>query len=118
MPTATLSYDDVIRKRLRLKNKPPIAPYEQESPASTARTEDHVAFEDITPVAVTERNSDEAEEQVDTRTEAQRRHDALMGQREKEMMRKEASKSYKERVEVRLLFGFGRILHGKRCAFY
>lgn len=104
--TDMLSYDDVIRKRLRLKNKPPIAPYEQESPADIARTNSQIIIEKITPVAVAKRNSDEADGQRDTRTEAQKQHDAMMRQREKDLLRKEAAKSYKEHVEVRCLFVF------------
>lgn len=96
-----LSYDGVIRKPLRLKNRPPITPYEERFPVDTSRADGGI-YDEITPTKSAELDEDRDERQVDTRTEAQKRHDDVMLQREKESLRREASKSYKERVEVRL----------------
>lgn len=124
-----ISYHGVIRKRLRLKGHPEIPPYKErellkedvtpssEQTAVEAPLPQHVEDNTITPVRVepneTDENADnEKAERTspsaknDTRTEAERRHEEILQAREEERLRKEASKSYREKVDVRFQTNF------------
>lgn len=95
-----LPYDGVIKKRLQLKGQLPIPPY---APAEIEEGEEG-SLRELRPSLPPNPPDVEAEitsgRQEDTRTEAQKKRDQVMLQREKEALRKEAEKSYKERVEV------------------
>lgn len=121
-----LSYDGVIRKRLRIKGQREIPPYEEEEaettvPVSTgvpsayhgnenhadgngsvAET-DEAQYDDVDEIEPVQGDVGEvigAQNVQDTRTEAQKQHDEMLQHREKEPLRRAASKSYREQVEV------------------
>lgn len=123
---AMISYDGVIRKRLRIKGQPEIPPYEEEEtpttipvsadvPSAPQRSEgpadgsssafdvDEAQYDDVDevePVGGDITDVIGGQKVLDKRTEAQKQHDEVMERREKELLRKDASKSYKEQVEV------------------
>lgn len=129
-----ISYEGVIRKRLRLKGHPEIPPYKppvqnddpgsvhvadnpEEHPSSEHTQQDHQQHEDddeITPVTNSQHDQSpssstpvptatDSADRTDTRTDAERRHDQIVLLREEQRLRKEASKSYREKVDVRLV---------------
>lgn len=120
-----LSYEGVIRKRLRIKGHPEIPPYERgedkatilasadiepDAPRSEARPADEGAvdaddaqYDDVDEVEPAVDNIAEVigvQEVKDKRTEAQKQHDEILQKRETELLRKAAAKSHKEQVEV------------------
>lgn len=121
-----LSYDGVIRKRLRIKGQPEIPPYEEEEAETTVPVSadmpsayrgnenhadgngsvaetDEAQYDDVDEVEPVQGDVGEvigAQNVQDTRTEAQKQHDEMLQRREKELLRKAASKSYREHVEV------------------
>lgn len=133
---AMLSYEGVIRKRLRLKGHPDIPSFQEELPEPPAlvSSEDPAASrsDDEPAPAPAESKSDgdihqrtdeiqpgraeppavegEDEIQKDTRTEAEKRHDEVSHQREKERLRKVAGKSYREHVEVSFLLTYWALI--------
>lgn len=137
-----ISYDGVIRKRLRIKGHPEIPPYEpaestavvpvsadipQPSSHGGARQSDESAFDadeaqydevdDVEP-AGSLAGVIGAREVQDNRTEAQRKHDEMLKKREKELLTKAATKSYKEQVEVGCLVSQSlQGLNGDRLVF-
>lgn len=130
-----ISYEGVIRKRLRLKRHPEIPPYKppvqnddpvhadnpEEHPSSEHTHQDHQQHQhhhhdedddEITPVTNSQHDQSsssstpvptDSADRADTRTDAERRHDQVVLLREEQRLRKEASKSYREKVDVRLV---------------
>ncbi|CDF35697.1 FAM32A-like [Chondrus crispus] len=119
-----LSYEGVIRKRLRIKGHPEIPPYERgeekatifasadiepDAPQSEARPADERAvdadeaqYDDVDEVEPAVGNLADVigvQEVKDKRTEAQKQHDEILQKRETELLRKAATKSHKEQVE-------------------
>lgn len=112
-----LSYDGVIRKRLRLKGHPEIPEYctpqselaaaaeakaQEETNGATEvnRPSDEVAANvELKGEASADGQRAEGEHEVDARTDAQKRHDKVATLREKERLRKLASQSYREKVD-------------------
>lgn len=124
-----MPYEGVIRKRLRLKGHPEIPPYEPTATSegeAEAQSSEQTAVEgrptepehddEITPVREKRsegtaseeeeqrQRKDSGDKQRDKRTEAERRRDEIMTAREEERIRKDASKSYREEVDVRFIF--------------
>lgn len=119
-----ISYHGVIRKRLRLKGHPEIPPYKEtatpsedaipssEQTAVETPQPDPTEEDEITPVRPKHNTDDNVENEhndrsdshtgkSDTRTAAEQRHDEIMLAREAEHLRKEASKSYSDKLNVR-----------------
>lgn len=58
--------------------------------------------QDVTRSPVPSENSKRKDEEHDLRTATEKRYDDIILEREEELMRKEASRSYREKVDVRL----------------
>lgn len=116
-----LSYDGIIRKRLRLKGHPDIPPFQENTTDSAMLSAENlsgVAAEEVTehhsspldseiqPAGAQSRGGEQRESKEDgqnihdTRTEAQKGHDEVSQKREKERLSKIAGKSYREHIDV------------------
>lgn len=129
-----MSYDGVIRKRLRLKGHPEIPPYvapvDETALAATPSSEQTVtgppahADSNLNPGMQNEKSlhpqareeeggvgvagvveqgqepEQEEEEEQDARTEAEKQHEKIMLQREEERIKRESSKSHREKIDV------------------
>lgn len=119
-----INYDHVIRKRLRLKGHPEIAPHPERVSEDRHIEENHQLVGDATVEKPVEDNDSGAEQQeklsaedtpaegvkekqqADTRTEAEKKFDQVAADREEERMRNEASKSYRSRIDVSYIDSF------------
>eukprot|EP00177_Eucheuma_denticulatum_P000880 GFKZ01001597.1.p2 GENE.GFKZ01001597.1~~GFKZ01001597.1.p2 ORF type:complete len:114 (+),score=13.69 GFKZ01001597.1:103-444(+) len=91
-----LSYDGVIRKRLQLKGHPPIPPYSpQPDPEPQPPVQNPPSAPTPSPTSPPSQSA-----LRDSRTDAQKRYDEVLQQRENERLRREAQTSYKDHVEA------------------
>ena len=124
-----INYDNVIRKRLRLKRHPEIAPHPERVSEDRHIEENHQLLGDATVEKPIEDNESGAEQQdrlspenttterskekqqIDPRTEAEKKFDQVAVEREEERMRNEASKSYRARIDVSCIDSFHNTKH-------